>query len=105
MTKCSGQPEEPVAEETEDGVTVTYPGRKLPPRFEPLRRRRHCPKCGAGPVKASQRYGTTPTAYLYECDTCVDVETCRPTRWQEIRTRKVDKDGRAPDTRLSRGGT
>jgi len=72
-------------EETEEGVQITFVGRKLPPPLPPLQKRRHCPKCGAGPAKRAARYGSTPGAYLYECTDCVDAETCRPTRWKEAR--------------------
>ena len=79
------EPAAPEAAETPEGVTVSYPDRVLPPAFAPLRRLRHCPACGEGPVRSAQRYGATSTAYLYECPRCVDPETCRPTRWKDPR--------------------
>jgi hypothetical protein len=72
-------------EETPEGVEVTFPGRVLPPALPPRRRLRHCPACGEGPVTRKDRYGTSKTAYLYECPVCVDPETCRPTRWKDPR--------------------
>lgn len=79
------RPRQPRAKETDRGVEITYPDRVLPPPLVPLKKLRHCAKCGAGPVASSQRYGVTATAYLFECPRCVDPETCRPTRWQEPR--------------------
>ena len=75
----------PKVEETEEGVKVTYPERVLPPTLTPLRKKRHCPSCGWGPASRVDRYGSTKSAYLYECQKCVDEDRCLPTRWQEPR--------------------
>ena len=75
----------PTIEQTDEGVTVSFEGRILPPPLPPLRKKRHCPKCGHGPVSSAQRYATSPTSYCFECPRCVNPETCRPTRWKDPR--------------------
>lgn len=87
MPKRRKDPKPPEAAETDEGVAVVFPGRILPPTLKPLRRARHCPSCGTGPVSHRQRYGVTELHYLYECPRCVDPETCRPTRWKDNRPR------------------
>lgn len=72
----------PKAVETREGVKVVFPGRELPPLIRPPKKRRCCPLCGTR-VKSSDRYGNTPTCYLFRCPKCVDRETCRPTCWKE----------------------
>ena len=83
--KKNPRAKKPKAEETEEGVQITYPDRVLPPVLSPLPRKRHCPSCGWGPAQRTDRYGSTKSAYLYECRRCVDGERCLPTRWQEPR--------------------
>lgn len=75
---------EPKVSQDEDGVTVHWEGRVLPPPLPPLPRKRHCPHCGAK-VTRQHRYATTDTAYFFECWRCMDPETCRPTRFKDPR--------------------
>lgn len=83
--KKKARPKKPKAEETDDGVRIVYPERIIQPQLTPRKKPRCCAKCGHGPVSSAQRYGVTPTNYLFECPKCVDPTTCRPTRWQEPR--------------------